>query len=381
LSALTAPGLLAADVFAHPTTQFALQTTGAATARQRPPVQEETAVSLSPAYLCRIQPDMLLWQGETVYALPPDQIQTAWLQAAAPGAPLMDDQERVIAWETKVDVDREAETAVWPHLIGANFNNQWCLLAFDLEPAHSHLPGSELQLVLYWQRLSEIATDYHLEITLEDSQGEKWTIPAIPQWDSSPDFGAVGRQSYHLTLPETAVFPGKFRFRLNLFDPTTHEVAPLMDSFNLPYTSPAVTDYATLGQQGIEEESGVQPAAFTFGDPPLFRLVGLKTDAEDLTLYWQSLRPADKNYSVFLHLLDESGKLAAQHDGEPGNGRLPTSMWLPGEILGDLHPLTLPDAGLYNLAVGVYDWQTGQRLPVTDALGQRLPDDQAVLEP
>ncbi|MBK8899856.1 MAG: glycosyltransferase family 39 protein [Anaerolineaceae bacterium] len=384
LRQLEAPAFLAAEVFEHPTTQFALQAVADEPVRQESLMEpDDTAVSLSPAYLCHLQPEMLLWQAGVAHRLPPDQADVArWLQAEAPGAPLLDTQGRVIAWQKRIEVGL-GETAVWPHLISANFNNEWCLLAFDLQPAHGHEPGAEMQLILYWQRLSQTVTDYRLEITLENSLGEKWTMPATPQVASLPDFGAGSYQTYPLTLPETAVLPGKFRFRLNLLDPVTNQYVPLMDTFNLPYTSPATTAYATLGQPPIDWETAVQPQTFTFGEPPLFRLVGVTPDAEaaNVTLYWQSLHPADRNYTVFVHLLDEQRELVGQHDGEPGNGRLPTSMWLPGETVADSHPLTLPTGKAYTLAVGVYDWQTGQRLPVTDASGERLADDQAIIIP
>lgn len=385
LTQLDTPGFLVKDIFDHPTTQFTLQAAGNEHVRQENLViQAETAVSLSPAYLCHLQSDMLLWQEGMTKNLLPNQGNTAtWLQADTPGVPLIDAQERVIGWQKNINVGLAAETAVWPHLISANFNNQWCLLAFDLQPAYNHLPGGELQLVLYWQRLSEAVTNYRLEVTLENSLGEKWVVAAAPQVESLPDFGAGSYQVYHLTMPETAVLPGKFRFRLNLLDPITNEFVPLMDTFNLPYTSPATTAYATLGQRPIDWDTVVQPVTFTFGDPPLFRLVGVTPaiEAAELTLYWQSLHPAEKNYTVFVHLLDEQGRLVGQHDGEPGNGRLPTSMWLPGEIVADSHPLALPGTGRYALAVGVYDWQTGQRLPVTDTSGERLADDQATIIP
>ena len=385
LTQLDAPGFLVADVFEHPTTQFTLQANGDENLRQEIlMIQEETAVSLSPAYLCHLQSDMLLWQeGVTQHLLPNQGNVAAWLQIDAPGAPLLDAQGRIIGWQKKINVGLATETAVWPHLVSANFNNQWCLLAFDLQPAYNHLPGSELQLILYWQRLSQAVSDYHLEVTLENNLGEKWVIAATPQAESLPDFGTGSYQIYHLTMPETGVLPGKFRFRLNLLDPVTNEYVPLMDSFNLPYTSPATTAYATLGQGPIDWDTAVQAVTFTFGDPPLFRLVGVTPAKGDdgLALYWQSLYRADKNYTVFVHLLDEQGMMIDQHDGEPGNGRLPTSMWLPGEILADSHPLALPGTGRYTLAVGIYDWQTGQRLPVTDASGERLADDQAIIMP
>ncbi len=75
------------------------------------------------------------------------------------------------------------------------------------------------------------------------------------------------------------------------------------------------------------------------------------------------------DYTVFVHLLAPDGRLVAQHDGEPWDGEpLPTSSWQPGEQLRDRHVVLLPTdlaPGTYHIQVGVYAWQTGERLPMS----------------
>jgi len=90
----------------------------------------------------------------------------------------------------------------------------------------------------------------------------------------------------------------------------------------------------------------------------------------EVTLYWHALQTPDKNYRVFVHLLDAQGQIVAQHDGTPGDGNLPALGWLPGEYLADTHRLALPTTlpvGEYRLLIGLYDPSTRQRLatPVT----------------
>ncbi len=85
----------------------------------------------------------------------------------------------------------------------------------------------------------------------------------------------------------------------------------------------------------------------------------------EVTLYWHALQTPDRNYRVFVHLLDAEAQIVAQHDGTPGGGELPALGWLPGEYLADTHRLTLPStlpAGEYSLEVGLYDPVTRQRL-------------------
>jgi len=53
----------------------------------------------------------------------------------------------------------------------------------------------------------------------------------------------------------------------------------------------------------------------------------------------------------------------------PLGGRWPTSLWLPGVPLDDVHTNPLPEnlpPGTYELLVGPYDPETGERLPLPD---------------
>jgi hypothetical protein len=89
-----------------------------------------------------------------------------------------------------------------------------------------------------------------------------------------------------------------------------------------------------------------------------------------VTLYWQALTPMNLDYTVFVHLLGPTGETVAQHDGQPTwEVSLPTSTWQPGEILQDKHTLAVPatvSPGQYRLHVGVYYWQTLERLTVLE---------------
>jgi hypothetical protein len=90
-----------------------------------------------------------------------------------------------------------------------------------------------------------------------------------------------------------------------------------------------------------------------------------------VTLYWQAVQPMALDYTVFVHLLAPDGRRVAQHDAQPWwDVPLPTSSWLAGETLRDRHMLSLPAdlaPAAYRLQVGMYLWQSGERLPVVVA--------------
>ena len=88
-----------------------------------------------------------------------------------------------------------------------------------------------------------------------------------------------------------------------------------------------------------------------------------------LRLYWQALGATERPYTVFVHLVDEAGAVRGYGDGEPGNGSLPTTSWLSGEYVADLHTVSAEAGappGVYRLRIGLYDPTTGQRLLTPD---------------
>ena len=83
------------------------------------------------------------------------------------------------------------------------------------------------------------------------------------------------------------------------------------------------------------------------------------------------------SYTVFAHLLDEGARLWGQQDNVPGRGSLPTTGWLPGEVLVDEYDIEVhPDAPAGELVIelGMYEAVTGQRLPVFAATGRSIGD-------
>jgi hypothetical protein len=92
-------------------------------------------------------------------------------------------------------------------------------------------------------------------------------------------------------------------------------------------------------------------------------------------LRWEASQAPPQNYTVFVHLLDPGGRLAAQHDGQPQASYAPTADWPVGMPVDDRHCLLIPadlPPGDYALTVGLYDPVSGQRLPVDGISGDAL---------
>lgn len=103
-----------------------------------------------------------------------------------------------------------------------------------------------------------------------------------------------------------------------------------------------------------------------------------------LLLYWRATGWIDKDYTVFVHLVDESGKLLVGRDSQPRNGFVPTSTWKKAKLIVDGHilpiPSDVPPGSNYRLAVGLYDLATMERVGIVDAEG-RVITDMLVIEP
>ena len=93
-------------------------------------------------------------------------------------------------------------------------------------------------------------------------------------------------------------------------------------------------------------------------------------DEATLRLNWQLTQPVTRNYSVFVHLIDEHDVIVAQRDMYPGQGSLALSEQPAGRRWSDHYTLRLsplpPAPKRLRWAVGLYDLATGERLTLAD---------------
>lgn len=100
-----------------------------------------------------------------------------------------------------------------------------------------------------------------------------------------------------------------------------------------------------------------------------------------LDLIWLTRQPLPASYKVFVHVIDDTGKLWTQDDSRPVHYASNTNRWLPGQVILDQHMLALPadmPSGRYQVRVGLYREEDGGRLHVLNERGAVI-DDQALL--
>jgi hypothetical protein len=252
--------------------------------------------------------------------------------------------------------------------VGVTLGEDLELLGYD--PPDSVRAGQKARITTFWRAVDAAPADDTLVIRvggeIPEAQEFHMSISSYPThlWRQGEVVGAV------YTLPLTGPWEsGEYPIELSL--------GSLDEWVNLP------TPLTIIGRERSYTMPDAQHASESvFGG--IAKLVGYDLDDGasarsdiSLTLYWQALGTIDKEYAVFIHLLNEQNVILAQHDGPPASGDAPTSSWLAGEFIKDDHllPVELPLLpGRYRIVVGIYEPDTGHRL--TTSTG----DDSLVLE-
>ena len=121
----------------------------------------------------------------------------------------------------------------------------------------------------------------------------------------------------------------------------------------------------------------------TFADRIQLTGIGVSRTRKGLEVKyrWRCLRPMDRDYMCFSHIVDRTGKVVGYLDHRFLNGSTPTSLWKVGDTALESLFFPLPDAdsGAYSLRVGVYHRESGERLQITESSFPVIDDQTAVV--
>jgi hypothetical protein len=253
----------------------------------------------------------------------------------------------------------------------ADFGQWLRLLGYSIASQTEFRPGDTVEVDLFWQALSGPGEDFLPQLQLLDAAGgsvaeltEKPVAGTYPTawWQA----GELVRDPHTLPIPAT-VPAGRYRLTLSLVraaDGTPVETKG--GEIPVELAEITVQDREHLFWPTNPEHSQQSPmgSSVELTGYDMREVVRAPGSPLEVTLHWHALETPDRAYHTFVHLLDADGQIVAQHDGPPGEGKLPAMGWLPGEFLTDTHllqlPFDLPD-GVYRLGVGLYDPATGQR--------------------
>jgi hypothetical protein len=241
------------------------------------------------------------------------------------------------------------------------------LLGYDLA-SEAVTPGATLSLNLYWQALADVQGDYFVLIHVSDQAGQVWgQVRERPVAGTYPTTlwqeGEVLRDRYE--VPLSAETPaGQYQLTIGLVDAATESLVGEIALPSLTVEGRSRVFQVPPIQHQLSANLGGQVELLGYDLAPNELRAG---EAIHLTLYWRALDEMGVSYTIFVHLLDRENRIWGQRDSVPGNGTFPTTGWVKGEVVADEYEFTVrPDAppGEYLIEVGLYDVQTGQRLPV-----------------
>lgn len=252
------------------------------------------------------------------------------------------------------------------------------VVGYQVGPAEAR-PGTPIQLDVFWQATSEGLPDYRFRAELRDQAGQSWAVyEGQPAGEAYPTSlwraGEILRGQYHLPLSPRAP-AGPLDLYLWMDQPApTEPVAFRLGRISVPEisriyaASPRIERSADLGGmvQLLGYDLDAQPAGLTNTEGIVTVLPGAQLN---LKLYWKALQETDTNYKVFTQVLDAQGQVVAQHDSFPALGARLTTSLIKGEVIEDMHPISLPptlSSGRYKLIVGLYEPRAGGRLSQPD---------------
>jgi len=289
-------------------------------------------------------------------------------------APVYEDQE-VVVYRTQPQYGRDFDFAVE---MGDGIGVISARLA-----ATSLAQGGWLEMDLVWGTRAAPGRDWLARLSLVSRSGSdvQWVdFEPCMGWSTS-EWGTDGVARGHGALrADPFIEGGTYTVTVELVDPATGARAGQL-------LSVGQVEVQALRRVFERPEVEVPVEAF-FGDG--LRLLGydlrpaLWPEARglDVTLHWQAMQRMEVAFKFFAHLLDlETGELVAQADVMPHDWTYPTHWWEKGEFVSDEITLSVSDvpAGVYRVVIGVYDPETGARLPITDAAGTGRAEDQYLL--
>ncbi|MGQ9600362.1 MAG: glycosyltransferase family 39 protein [Anaerolineae bacterium] len=266
-----------------------------------------------------------------------------------------------------------------PNRSQINLGDGLTVMGWDLERTEAQ-PGDRILLTLFWRVEAQPQANDLLRILITDAGDQTFDLGTFPPtniWHPTsiwrPGQAWRGQTTFRLPI-RTQV--GKARISLQLIDPggvpvtppaplTALRVQPTNRSFVPP--QPQMLRQANFDDKAILVGADLAPGPVVPGG------------TLRLTLHWQAISDMDIPYTVFVHLLGPNGQVAAGQDGQPASGTRPTTSWVPGEYIADLHEVPLPaelPSGSYVIEVGLYDAgaRNMPRVPVLGKEGKRETD-------
>jgi hypothetical protein len=231
---------------------------------------------------------------------------------------------------------------------------------YTLDWSAMHRPGH------YYSSFLQLQTRDYQGIAGDDVLMLRWLYPPTlwQRGDNVPD-------THTLTIP-AALAPGAYRLVAGAYvfvDKRLQAVnasgESLGDSATIGWIKVPQAKVPAMPRNGVDVNARIN-GEFALRHASVDPLLDGKVH---LTLYWQALvqRP-NIDATIFVHVLDNSGRQITQQDARPWNGQYPTFIWDQGETVKTEYTLDIGNAVQRDLTIeiGMYTFPDQKRLPVTE---------------
>lgn len=332
---------------------------------------------------------VLLDKGRTLLLPPLTDEQLVVLQDAqfqAASEPLMDMSNQLIAkfYDVPTPAGLFAARQVVDTATDATFGGELHLNGYSVQSVELSR-GAPFFVTLYWTTIKPPSEDYEIFVQLWNDKGE-----AVTQWQNVP-FGAMYRTriwhgeemlaTHHwLQLPLDSGF-GRYRVVVGVYRTLKGERVRVEGNNADTANSVAIVGHLRIGLAEMPNSLAVPLHEITVGD--VFNVKGIAASVDDvqqtfdkqwsikagqtihLKLLWDVLKSPPVDYTLFLHLTAVGAEQPSAQVDRLIRPDFPTGVWLKGDQINDGLDFVLPadlPTGEYELWMGVYYWQTGERL-------------------
>jgi 4-amino-4-deoxy-L-arabinose transferase-like glycosyltransferase len=332
----------------------------------------------------RFDPESLvLIDGNRAFLMPPAQADVAHLQSGCGAQPFMTATSKAAGSLCEVDFS-EFDFSVFDFAgeLPALLSTEDSLVGWPVGDLYAGVlrlhgisagsrvlvAGEEMGITTYWQAEQRTTDRWRYFVHLLDDRQQ-----LIAGDDLVPGYGVYSTELWQrdeiVPIRQSLILPddlsaGRYWLEVGLYDPLSGQRAPISTG----------GDRSLVGSLKVPLAAGTElpeatPLAAQFGNEIALDGYQLERDEAELrvTLRLAALRQPDHDYTFFLHVEDDSGEIVAQSDAQPVEGQYPTSIWDAGEVVVADWRVPLPpalEAGAYRIWIGLYEWQSGARLPV-----------------
>jgi hypothetical protein len=276
-----------------------------------------------------------------------------------------------------------------PHRLDVTFEGKARLLGYGVD-TDAVQPGGQIAVTLYWQALVPMNENYAVFVHLINSVGalsaQRDTFPGLgnfptSQWKPGDTFA----DTYRVDIGETAYAPDEAVVRVGLYLPD----GPRLSAFKAD--GQPLGDAVSLSPVKLVSREGQYPNSVRVNFGNELALLGYYMNARavrpgetiSVTLYWQALAPMKLDYSVFMHLTSTGGEIPVKNDGFPYTSPKRTRRWVPGQVMQEVRSLAIPEyvlPGLYDIDMGIFSVDTGDRLPLIAPDGHYISEQMTLVQ-